>query len=77
MKKIGFMVLLAAFCASSIALANPDIQKKHKGLKKDGKMINCAYCHTTAKIEKKKGYGIALVNKNPLCMGSGCHPVKK
>ncbi len=57
MKKIGFLVLLAAFCTSSIALANTDIQKKHKGLKKDGKMINCAYCHTTAKIEKKKGYG--------------------
>ena len=35
-----------------------------------------AYCHTTAKIEKKKGYGIALVNKNPLCMGAGCHPLK-
>ena len=76
MKKIGYMVLLALFCVSSVALANPEIQKKHKGLKKDGKMINCGYCHTSAKIKKEKGYGIALVNKNSMCMGAGCHPIK-
>lgn len=77
MKKTFFAFFMVALFTATSVTANPQIQAKHKGLKKDGKMINCTYCHTTAKIEKKKGYNINNANKNALCMGSGCHPVKK
>jgi len=68
--------MLAVVFASSMALANPIIQKKHRGLKKNGAMINCGYCHTKNNIAKQKGYPIGKVNVNPSCKGSGCHPLK-
>lgn len=77
MKKAYLAILVGTIFAASVLLANPAIQTKHKGVKKDGKMINCAYCHNTAKIEKKKGADINAINKNAACMGAGCHPIKK
>lgn len=79
---IRFYIALtaAALLISSPLLGNMQIQGKHKGIKKDGKMINCAYCHTTAKFEKpteKRAPDINKINSSPFCMGSGCHPVKK
>jgi hypothetical protein len=75
-KGIITLCMLLAFCATSV-FANPQIQTKHKALKKDGVQITCAYCHTTGKVEKKKGYPVANINANASCKGPGCHPVKK
>ncbi len=80
MKKACLAIFVAAVFISSAVLANPQIQAKHKGFKKDGKMINCTYCHTTAKIEKpavKRAPDMNKINANAFCMGTGCHPVKK
>jgi len=53
-KKFG--VLLVVLMFSATAFSNVKISGKHKDLSKDGKKVNCAYCHTdNAKIEKKKG----------------------
>jgi hypothetical protein len=78
MKKAYLAIFIGIVFAASALFANPAIQTKHKGLKKDGKMINCAYCHNTGKIEKKKGAAdMNAINKKAACMGAGCHPVKK
>ena len=78
MKRAYLAIIIAAIFAATGLLANPQLQTKHKNMKKGDKMINCAYCHTAAKIEKKKGAAnINAINKNPNCTGAGCHPVKK
>ncbi|MBN1496811.1 MAG: hypothetical protein JXA07_08590 [Spirochaetes bacterium] len=69
------LVIVVAFSAASI-MANPAIMKKHAGKKKDGKSVNCGYCHTAAngaKIEKKKGQNLKALEKHPTCVGAGCH----
>ena len=66
------VLMIVAFSAASI-MANPAIMKKHAGKSKDGKVVNCGYCHTAAKIEKKKGQNHAALEKGPTCVGAGCH----
>jgi len=90
MKQIISIIVLTGFFSTTALYANSQIQSKHKNMKKDGKTVNCAYCHTQAKIAKldakkgetpkfKKGAGwdLSKVDKISLCTGSGCHPVKK
>ncbi len=66
------MALAMAFAVSNI-MANPAIQKQHAGKKKDGKNVNCGYCHTANKIEKKKGPNVKALEKKPAWLGPGCH----
>lgn len=90
MKKILTIIAAVSFLSTTALYANMQIQGKHKNLKKDGKTVNCAYCHTQAKIAKldakkgqtplfKKGaaWDLSKVNRIALCTGSGCHPLKK
>ncbi len=90
MKKILTIIAAVSFLSTTALYANMQIQGKHKNLKKDGKTVNCAYCHTQAKIVKpkvaqgesykfKKGaaWDLSKVDRMALCTGSGCHPVKK
>lgn len=77
-KRLGILLVLIMF--SVTAFSNVKISGKHKDLKKDGKTVNCAYCHTgDAKIEKKTGQvnakklnGVAF-SKISSCAGSTCH----
>ena len=76
-KRLSIFLVLLMISAS--AFSNVKIAAKHKDLEKDGKKVNCAYCHTDAKIEKKKGQsadkklnGVAL-SKIKSCAGSACH----
>lgn len=66
------LLVIAAFSVASL-MANPEIMKKHAGKSKGGKNVNCIYCHTTAKIEKKAGQNKKALEKKPECLGSGCH----
>ncbi|MBN2161031.1 MAG: hypothetical protein JW807_16700 [Spirochaetes bacterium] len=66
------LAMIVAFSVSSV-MGNTGIMKKHAGKKKDGKSINCGYCHTGQKIEKKKGQNMAALKQLPGCKGSGCH----
>jgi hypothetical protein len=66
------LLVIVAFSAASI-MANPAIMKKHAGKTKDGKAVNCGYCHTANNIEKKKGQDHIALEKKPACMGAGCH----
>ncbi len=73
-------IILVLLMISAAAFSNVKISAKHKDLSKDGKKVNCAYCHTgDLKIEKKKGQtdgkklnGTAL-SKIKSCAGSDCH----
>ena len=77
-KRLGVFLVVLMFSVS--AFSNVKISAKHKDLTKDGKKVNCAYCHTdVAKIEKKKGQmdgkklnGASLA-KNKSCAGKDCH----
>ncbi len=77
-KKIS--VILVFLMIAGAAFSNVKISGKHKDLSKDGKKVNCGYCHTgEMKIEKKKGQfqdkklnGVALA-KIKSCAGSDCH----
>ncbi len=66
------MAMVMAFAVSNV-IANPKINKQHAGKKKDGKNVNCAYCHTANKIAKKKGQNVKALEKAPACLGPGCH----
>jgi len=81
----GFMmkrlsILLVLLMISGAAFSNVVISGKHKDKMKDGKKVNCAYCHTDSKVEKKKGQ---MVNKKVFngvnlaiiknCDGADCH----
>ena len=66
------LLVIAAFSVANL-MANPAIMKKHAGKSKGDKKVNCAYCHNTAKIEKKAGQDVKALEKNPACLGSGCH----
>jgi hypothetical protein len=68
------LVFMTAFTVST--LANPEIMGKHKGKQKDGKNINCVYCHgnnANPLIEKKGGQNKAQLKQRPGCKGPGCH----
>jgi len=80
----GFMmkrlsILLVLLMIAGAAFSNTKISAKHKTGMKDGKKVNCAFCHTDAKIEKKKGQvsGQMLNGKKfstiKNCAGAECH----
>lgn len=79
MKKI--MVVLAVVSLSSSALfSNPVIMGKHKDMIKEGKKVDCGYCHMTGlKIPQQKGQikdGKLNGKKFSLvkgCNGKECH----
>ncbi|OHD64808.1 MAG: hypothetical protein A2176_10850 [Spirochaetes bacterium RBG_13_51_14] len=69
------LLIIAAFSVTNV-MGNVKIQQKHKGMKKDGKAVNCVYCHGTNAnklIEKKAGQNLAQLQKGPTCVGAGCH----
>lgn len=73
-------IILVLLMITGAAFSNVKISAKHKNSTKDGKKVNCAYCHTSVmKIEKKKGQikGEALngvnFSKIKSCAGKDCH----
>jgi hypothetical protein len=78
LKKLLIGIAFIAFFASQTLWATPKIFKPHKGLKgKDDASVNCAYCHTKASVEKKKGQDKDTLYKSPYCAIAECHPPKK
>lgn len=79
MKKV--MIVLAVVSLSSAALfSNPAIMGNHKDALKDGKKLDCGYCHMTGlKIPQKKGQiQDGKLNGKKFsqitgCNGKGCH----
>jgi len=73
---LSFLALILIFCVS-VLMANVDISKKHKDMKKDNKAVNCVFCHGAggAGIEKKKQAPdkMAQIKKQKWCTGQGCH----
>ena len=72
MKKIVFGLAIATMFVSSILFADVNLNKKHKGMEKDGAKVNCAYCHTKAG-NPKEGKDYAKYRDGKFCKGSGCH----
>lgn len=79
MKKFT-LILCIFFAASAVSFSNIVISGKHKDKIKDGKKVDCSYCHFTgAKIPQKKGmFKDNLVNgvsraKIKECAGKECH----
>ncbi len=79
MKKF-LLIVCIFFTATSVSFSNIKINNTHKDKEKDGKKINCSYCHSSGpKILQKKGQlkgnllnGVALGKING-CAGKGCH----
>lgn len=67
--------LIFTIAVGTALMANPAMNKKHAGKNIGGKAVNCNYCHTDAKVEKKKGAGPTKANAkaNAKCAGAGCH----
>lgn len=72
-------IVLVLLMISAAAFSNVKISAKHKQGVVDGKKVNCTYCHTNSKIEKKKGQvkgetlnGVKF-SKIKTCAGSDCH----
>ncbi len=83
---LSAMVLLIGAFSLSDLLGNTQIQKKHAGLKKNGKGVNCIFCHGTAAdqknpqalktkglVMKAKGQNTVQMKKLKSCLGAGCH----
>ncbi|MCL2154726.1 MAG: hypothetical protein FWH53_03575 [Leptospirales bacterium] len=78
-KKISFVMVLIMVSAVAV-YSNTKLSAQHKYLEKDGKKINCIYCHSgDAKINKKKGqlkdYSLNGIELSEIksCAGEGCH----
>ena len=73
-KMLVVALMLLTLFVSATLMATVPIGKKHKGLTHPGgDKVNCAYCHTKHKIEKKKGQDLDALKKKPSCAGEGCH----
>lgn len=84
MKNLSYFVAITVFVilvSGAMLYASPKINSKHLNMEKNGKKINCAWCHSNPvfKIEQKKGQlgkdtlnGVAF-SKIKTCAGSGCH----
>ena len=78
-KKISLLILMIMI-STAVVHSNTKLGSKHKYLEKDGKKINCTYCHAgDAKIDKKKNQlknytlnGVEF-SKIKSCAGQGCH----
>lgn len=82
MSRSAIFALALMLAVSTAAFSNTAINGKHKDLKKDGKVVNCNYCHTDQKIEKKKKSSLSddkkKLNGKSLsqvksCAGKDCH----
>ena len=77
-RKASILFVITMFVSTAI-FSNTAIFSKHSGKIKDGKKINCDYCHKDAGIKKEKGqFKDGLVNGKKrsdmkTCNGSGCH----
>jgi hypothetical protein len=79
-KKISFLIILIMITTTIAVYSNTKISAQHKYLDRDGKRINCIYCHSgDAKIIKKKGQlkdnslnGVDL-SEIKSCAGGSCH----
>ena len=72
MKKIFIGIVLTVLLASELLIADGKINQAHLNMTgRNNEKINCAYCHTTAKIPKKKGTDKTAFSKNPSC--EKCH----
>ena len=72
MKKVIFGLTLTTMFIGTMLFADVSLNKKHKGMKKDGQKINCVYCHKKAG-NPKDGKEFAKYQKGKFCKGSGCH----
>lgn len=72
MRKLIVFAAAASLLAAGALFADVPLNNAHKGLKKDGESVNCAYCHTKAAIPKK-GKDYAPFKSNASCKGQGCH----
>ncbi len=72
MKKIIFAATIATMFIGTMLFADVPLNKKHKGMEKDGQKVNCAYCHKKAG-NPKEGKDYAKYKNGKFCKGSGCH----
>ncbi|MBN2718172.1 MAG: hypothetical protein JXX14_20170 [Deltaproteobacteria bacterium] len=72
MKKGLFFVIFATLLISALAMGDKTMNKAHKGMEKDGKKVNCVYCHNGTDIPKK-GQDFNKFIKTPTCAGEKCH----
>lgn len=79
MSRVTAFSVILMLVISTAGFSNVAINGKHKSLVKDGKKVDCTYCHTGQKIEKKKGQ---MANKKfngkglsqmKACAGKDCH----
>ena len=57
MSRIAAFGLILMLVVSTAGFSNVAISGKHRNMTKDGKKVNCVYCHSgSMKIEKKKGH---------------------
>jgi hypothetical protein len=75
------IILFSVLFTAAVLYASPAISSQHLNMEKNGKKVNCAYCHSNPvfKIEQEKGQlGKDSLNGVPFskiktCAGSGCH----
>jgi cytochrome c553 len=72
MKKLILTLAIISMFIGGAALADVQLNNKHKGKKKGDEIVNCAYCHTKAGIPKA-GKDYAKYKTNEACKGQGCH----
>jgi len=79
MSKFTSAAVISVLLIASAGFSNIAISGKHKNLKKDGKKVDCVYCHTGQKIQKKKGQTTKeKINGKKFsaikgCSGKDCH----
>jgi len=72
MKHVFFFAVVTAMFISALAFGDKKLNKIHKGMEKDGKKVNCVYCHKGTDIPKE-GTDFNKFLKHPSCAGEGCH----
>lgn len=79
MSRITTFAVILMLAVATAGFSNVAISGKHKNMTKDNKKVDCAYCHTGEKIEKKKGqmannkFNGKALSKIKACAGKDCH----
>ncbi|NLV68398.1 MAG: hypothetical protein GXY14_12075 [Spirochaetes bacterium] len=80
MSRLTAFSLILMLVISTAGFSNVGIMGKHKNMTKDGKKIDCNYCHAgSVKLAKKKGQSAnGKVNGKKMsqmkaCAGKDCH----
>jgi hypothetical protein len=73
MKKLILTLAIISMFIGGAALADVQLNNKHKGKKKGDEIVNCAYCHTKAGIPKSGKDFTSFKTTNAACKGQGCH----